>query len=139
MNITQDGHFDSGYSGYIQQYIAAPAKFVTPIPDKLSYELAAPLLCAGVAMYSAVQKAALKQGDWIVIPAAGGGLGHLFRLGEARSLEATEFLDFKQDDVEARVKHLTNGYGAHAVICTAGVIEAYKQAFQLVCHLGTVV
>lgn len=34
--------------GTFQQYALAPANYVTPIPDALSSEDAAPLLCAGV-------------------------------------------------------------------------------------------
>jgi propanol-preferring alcohol dehydrogenase len=144
--------------GTYQQYIVAPAKFVTFIPEELKSEIAAPLLCAGITMYSAIKKAGLKPGDWVVIPGGGGGLGHLgvqickkrgYRViavdrGSGKRdlcmrLGATEFLDFKEDDVEAKVKELTGGYGAHAVVCTAGVIRAYEQAFRLVRSLGTVV
>lgn len=34
--------------GTFQQYALAPANYVTPIPDSLSSEDAAPMLCAGV-------------------------------------------------------------------------------------------
>lgn len=34
--------------GTFQQYALAPANYVTPIPDALSSEDAAPILCAGV-------------------------------------------------------------------------------------------
>ncbi len=34
--------------GTFQQYALAPANYVTPIPDALSSEDAAPMLCAGV-------------------------------------------------------------------------------------------
>jgi len=53
--------------------------------------MAAPVLCAGltsecaagtlgvvlIAAYKALLNANLKVGDWVVIPGAGGGLGHL--------------------------------------------------------------
>lgn len=58
--------------------------------------------------------------------------------GLCLKLGATAFLDFLSDDVEAGVKKLTNGYGAHAVICTAGP-AAYTQAFKLLRHCGTLV
>lgn len=40
----------SGYytPGTFQQYALAPANYVTPIPDGLASDLAAPLLCGGV-------------------------------------------------------------------------------------------
>jgi propanol-preferring alcohol dehydrogenase len=63
--------------GTFQQYIVAPAKDVSRIPDGLSSEVVAPLLCAGLTMYSAVGKTSLKPGQWLALPGAGGGLGHL--------------------------------------------------------------
>lgn len=69
----------SGYytPGTFQQYTIGPANYVTPIPDELPSEIAAPLLCAGVTVYSALRKANARPGDWVVISGSGGGLGHL--------------------------------------------------------------
>ena len=55
------------------------------------------------------------------------------------SLGATSFLDYKVDDVEAGVKSLTSGYGAHAVICTANNEAAYTQSMRLLRSLGVLV
>jgi len=63
--------------GTFQQYIVAPAKDTTKIPHGLKSEIAAPLLCAGLTMYSAVSKTRLNVGEWLLLPGAGGGLGHL--------------------------------------------------------------
>lgn len=41
----------------------------------LSYR--APILCAGVTVYKAIKESGVKAGEWLVIPGAGGGLGHL--------------------------------------------------------------
>ena len=48
------------------------ADWVTPIPDSLDITEAAPLLCAGVAAYSAVRKAKLEPGELAVVFGAGG-------------------------------------------------------------------
>ena len=144
--------------GTFQQYVVAPAKFVTQIPDELESSKAAPLLCAGLTVFGAIKKAGLKPGEWMVIMGAGGGLGHLgvqiarkmaLRViavgsGEKKrtlctKLGAELFLDYRVDDVERVVKDLTNGYGAHAVICATGNDAAYAQALQLVRIMGTVV
>ncbi|KAH8805117.1 Zn-dependent alcohol dehydrogenase [Xylogone sp. PMI_703] len=144
--------------GTFQQYVIAKEKFVVHIPQTLSSESAAPLLCAGITMFSAIGKANLKPGQWVVILGAGGGLGHLgIQICKRRGynviavdsgsekrelcmrLGASKFLDFKEKDVEAGVKALTGGYGSHAVICTAGSINAYEQAFKLVRNLGTLI
>lgn len=144
--------------GTFQQYVAAPARFVTRIPDGLESEKAAPLMCAGITVFGAIKKAGLKPGEWLVIMGAGGGLGHLgvqiarkmgFRVvavgsGEEQrklctELGAESFLDYKTEDVEKGVKELTNEYGAHAVVCVTGNDAAYAQAVQLVRIMGTVV
>lgn len=48
----------SGYytPGTFQQYALAPAHYVTPIPDGLPSDLAAPLLCGGVTVYAGLKK-----------------------------------------------------------------------------------
>lgn len=48
----------SGYftPGTFQQYALAPAHYVTPIPDGLASDLAAPLLCGGVTVYAGLKK-----------------------------------------------------------------------------------
>lgn len=58
----------SGYytPGTFQQYALAPANYVTPIPDGLDSAAAAPMLCAGVTVYSALRKANAEAG--YVIP-----------------------------------------------------------------------
>ena len=61
----------------LPEYAVGPAHYVTPIPDGLSSELAAPLLCGGVTVYAGLKKTLAQPGDSIVIPGAGGGLGHL--------------------------------------------------------------
>ncbi|KIX01784.1 uncharacterized protein Z518_09511 [Rhinocladiella mackenziei CBS 650.93] len=144
--------------GTFQQFIAAPAKDVTKIPAELKSEVVAPLLCAGLTMYSAIAKAQIRSGDWLVIPGAGGGLGHLgvqiaakrgykviaIDTGDAKRdmclrLGATAFLDFKTDQIEEEVNRLTNRFGAHACIVSAGSEGAYSQGFKLLRNLGTLV
>ena len=43
------------------------------------------------------------------------------------------------DDIEAEVKKLTSGLGAHAVICTANSEPAYIQSMRLLRRLGVLV
>ncbi|KAL4931317.1 zinc-dependent alcohol dehydrogenase [Aspergillus undulatus] len=144
--------------GTFQQYIVSPAVHVTKIPAQLPPDEAAPLLCAGIAMYSSIMKTKTRPGDWIVLPGAGGGLGHMgvqiavkkglkviaIDSGEKKrrlclTLGATAFLDYKTDDVESAVKNLTSGLGAHAVICTANGEAAYEQSMRLLRRLGVLV
>jgi propanol-preferring alcohol dehydrogenase len=66
---------------------------VTPIPEGLDSAAAASLLCAvssyysfiiqvlipwqGLTVYRALKHSETNPGDWVVLPGAGGGLGHL--------------------------------------------------------------
>ncbi|KAJ5805089.1 hypothetical protein N7474_010976 [Penicillium riverlandense] len=144
--------------GTFQQYIVSPAMHVTKIPAGLSPETAAPLLCAGISMYSSITKSRARPGDWLVIPGAGGGLGHLgvqvavkkgikviaVDTGEKKeqlclSLGATWFLDYQKVDVVETVISLTSGLGAHAVICTANSERVYEQSMKMLRPLGTLV
>ena len=128
---------------------------MTRIPDQVKSELAAPVLCGGIAVYSALRKANLKSGDYVVLPGAGGGLGHLgvqiaASLGyrviaiDAADKEevcntsgAANFLDFrKSNDLVADVRALTGGLGAHAVLCIAGAPSAYESAIPMLRHCG---
>ncbi|CAE6489116.1 unnamed protein product [Rhizoctonia solani] len=63
--------------GTFQQYAVSYATHVTPIPEAIPLHLAAPILCAGVTAYKAIKVADTLPGDIVVIPGAGGGLGHL--------------------------------------------------------------
>jgi alcohol dehydrogenase (NADP+) len=61
-----------GYS----THIVVHNHFAVHIPENLSFEKAAPLLCAGITTYSPIMKAKIKKGDKVAI-AGIGGLGHL--------------------------------------------------------------
>ncbi len=58
--------------GCFAEYAVLREDWATAIPDDLDVAEAAPLLCAGVAAYSAVRKAALEPGELAVIFGAGG-------------------------------------------------------------------
>jgi propanol-preferring alcohol dehydrogenase len=53
------------------------ANYVTKIPDSLDSADAAPMLCAGVTVYSALRKSGAKSGDWIALLGAGGGVSNI--------------------------------------------------------------
>ncbi|KAJ5444531.1 Alcohol dehydrogenase 1 [Penicillium daleae] len=144
--------------GTFQQYLVSPAIHATKIPPGLAPDTAAPLLCAGIAMYSSIKKTKARPGDSIVILGAGGGLGHMgvqiaakkglkviaIDKGEKKrklclDLGAAEFFDFSEVDIVEAVKASTSGFGAHAVICTANGERAYEQSLQMLRRLGTLV
>ncbi|KAL1996105.1 hypothetical protein VTN49DRAFT_428 [Thermomyces lanuginosus] len=145
--------------GTFQQYIAAPADFVSPIPDNLDPAATAPLLCAGVTMIGALKKLdnLCKKGDSVVIVGAGGGLGHLgLQIGRAMGYRmiaidsgkkkdlclrsgASEFVDFTAPEPEKQVKALTGGIGAPAVVVVVGNGAGYNLGLQLLRPQGALV
>ncbi|CAI0652010.1 unnamed protein product [Colletotrichum noveboracense] len=141
----------SGYftPGTLQQYCLSSARYVTPVPDGLDSAEAAPLMCAGVSVYTALKRADARHGDWIVIAGAGGGLGHLaiqyanvlgcrvlamdFGIKEkfCRDLGAQEFVDFTsfptEEDLANEIKRITGG-GARIVLMCSSNKKAYIQS-----------
>jgi D-arabinose 1-dehydrogenase-like Zn-dependent alcohol dehydrogenase len=65
-----------GRDGYFQEYVVVDARNTMKIPSGLDVAAAAPLFCAGVTSFHAVEDCGLKPGQWIGIIGCG-GLGHL--------------------------------------------------------------
>jgi D-arabinose 1-dehydrogenase-like Zn-dependent alcohol dehydrogenase len=64
--------FDGGY----QEYMVVGAEAVASLPDDLSAEDAAPLLCAGITVFNALRNVGARAGDLVAVQGIG-GLGHL--------------------------------------------------------------
>ncbi|KAG8710022.1 alcohol dehydrogenase [Ceratobasidium sp. 423] len=147
--------------GTFQQYAVSYAAHVTPIPESVPLHLAAPILCAGVTVYKvAIKRADASPGDIVVIPGAGGGLGHLaiqyaingFGLrviaidtGDNKKelclkLGAETFIDFKKsNNLVEDVRRAADEIGVHAAIVTSGSAEGYNHALQYLRPGGTLV
>ncbi len=65
-------HFDGGYA----EYVVVPAEAVAAIPEGLSAEDAAPLMCAGITVFNALRNSGARPGDVVAVQGIG-GLGHL--------------------------------------------------------------
>ncbi|OCF40692.1 alcohol dehydrogenase, propanol-preferring [Kwoniella heveanensis CBS 569] len=151
----------SGYTvdGTFSEYVVSFTNHVTPIPDELDSAGAASILCAGVTTYKGLKVSNTKVGDWIALPGAGGGLGHLavqyakamglkviaIDTGDAKeklvkSHGADAWVDFKTSkDIVADVKAATGGAGPHAALVTAAHQSGYTQAIQYLREGGTLV
>jgi len=135
--------------GTFSQYVVSYISHVTPIPESLKSDEAASFLCAGVTVYRALKYSHTRPGDWIAIPGAGGGLGHLavqyavhsFGLrvvavdtgAEKRELclklGAEKWVDFRETkDLVKDIKEAAGGDGPHAALVSAATSAAYEQA-----------
>ncbi|EJD05633.1 mannitol-1-phosphate dehydrogenase MPDH1 [Fomitiporia mediterranea MF3/22] len=137
------------FDGTFSEYTVAYVDHVTPIPDNLDSADAAPIMCAGFTVYSALRQCEAHVGNWVVISGAGGGLGHLgvqyavsmglrvvaIDTGEEKrklvlELGAEKWIDFKEtQDLVSEVVTTTGG-GAHAAVITAGGNAVYNQAVE---------
>ncbi|KAG4443659.1 hypothetical protein IFR05_000845 [Cadophora sp. M221] len=64
-------------AGGFAEYAVVDARQVAPIPSSMTAVETAPLMCAGVTIYSALKRCELLLGQRIGIVGCGGGLGHL--------------------------------------------------------------
>ncbi|MFZ0521390.1 MAG: zinc-dependent alcohol dehydrogenase [Candidatus Acidiferrales bacterium] len=138
---------DGGYA----EFVAAPATHAVKIPDALSSSDAAPLFCAGVTVYRALQHANIKPGQRLAVFGVG-GLGHLAvqiakemgatitavdvadeKLTQAATLGASATLNAANINV---VKELRRVGGVHAALVTSASKAAYDAAFKCVRPTG---
>ncbi|KAH9054533.1 GroES-like protein [Lactarius vividus] len=143
----------SGYTvdGTFSEYVVSYVNHVTPIPESLNSQEAASFLCAGVTVYRALKYSNTKPGDWIVLPGAGGGLGHLAVQYAAHAfglrvvavdtgaekkelvlkLGAEKWIDFRETkDLVKDIQTAAGGEGPHAALVAAASSAAYEQAIE---------
>ncbi len=141
--------------GGFAEFINVPASHTAKLPDTLSFEEAAPLLCAGVTIYKAMRVAEAKAGQRLVVFGVG-GLGHLaVQLGKALGLEvgAVDVSDEKLQlatecgadwvvNVATEIPHKAikaHGGGAEIALVTSGSTAAYDTALRGLKRAGTLV
>jgi D-arabinose 1-dehydrogenase-like Zn-dependent alcohol dehydrogenase len=122
--------YDGGYS----EYVSVPIEALAHIPDGLTSEEAAPLMCAGITTFNALRNSGTRPGDLVAIQGIG-GLGHLgiqfaskfgfetiaIGRGEdkrslALKLGARSYIDARSQDV---AKALLALGGARVILATA--------------------
>ena len=139
---------DGGYA----EFAKAPASHVVKIPETLSSEQAAPLLCAGVTVHRALKQAKIRAGQRLAVFGVG-GLGHFAvqigqaagaevtaidiseeKLALAKSLGAARTLNVAAGDV---IKEVRRFGGVHIALVTSAAKSAYDMAFYCVRPTGT--
>src|SRR5689334_15982107 len=113
-------HVDGGYA----EYIAVPDRNAIPLPDEISFEAGATLMCASATALHALHKGRVKAGETVAIFGVG-GLG-LSAIQLAKALGAAEVyaVDIKQDKLELASQY--NAIPIDASRCDA-VEEIRKQ------------
>lgn len=131
-------HVDGGY----EEYMLARSEALVRIPEQISFEDAAPLLCAGAASFGALNSSGAKPGQLVAVHGVG-GLGHLgiqfarkmgfktvaISLGKeientAIKLGAHAYIDAASENVAEALQDMG---GAHVILATAGNSSAIEQ------------
>jgi propanol-preferring alcohol dehydrogenase len=71
------GYLGVTASGFFAEYARIDATQAAKVPDRVSFQTAAPMACAGGTIWRAVTLAGLNAGQWLALVGSGGGLGHL--------------------------------------------------------------
>lgn len=80
---------DTVTQGGYSQKVVVNERFVCRIPDSLDFDVAAPLLCAGITTYSPIDTWGVKEGDHVAVLGLG-GLGHMgVQIAAAKGADVT--------------------------------------------------
>jgi len=134
-------HVDGGYA----EYIALPVRNAIPLPDEISFEEGATLMCASATALHALRKGRVKVGETVAVFGVG-GLG-LSAIQLARAMGAVEVyaVDIQQDKLELaseyqaipvdaarsdpveEIRKLTQGKGVDVALEMIGLQQTMKQ------------
>lgn len=138
--------------GAFADYHVADSRMSCHVPDDVSLIDAAPLACAGVTIYRAIIVSETKEGDWLGIVGAGGGLGHLgIQMAKAKGIKviaidardealelckkagAEHVFDARKgkEEVVREIQKLTGGPGVNASIN----VSEHETAAPLACAI----
>lgn len=141
---------DGGYA----EYICIPARSVFSLPDAVTFEQGAILMCSSATSLHAINKSRLKPGESVAIFGAGGlGLSAV-QLAQAYGAEVVLAVDINPDKLETarrfgavpvnarevdpvgEIKRLTGGRGVDVTLELIGLPLTMQQAVQSLSVLG---
>jgi len=147
-------HMWGGYA----EYVKVPRQNILPLPKKLNFEEAAAIpLTFLTAWEMVVRKAQVKLGDWVLVLAAGSGIGvaaiqisKLFgatvvatastqeKLKKAEALGADHLINYEKKDFAKEVRALTNKRGVDIVVEHTGQ-ATWEKSLRAARRGGTIV
>ena len=143
-------HRDGGYA----EFIKVPAGSAFALPDEISFEIGAIMMCSSATAWHALNKARLKSGESVAIFGFG-GLGfsavqlartlgsekihvveiNLAKLALIKKLGAVP-IDANAGDPVEQIKDVTNGKGVDVSLELVGTAATMRQAVQCLAPLG---
>jgi propanol-preferring alcohol dehydrogenase len=146
-------HCDGGYA----EYIVVPARNAVLLPEEVSFEHGAALMCSSATSFHALRKARLAPGESVAVFGVG-GLGmsaiQLARAFGALDIFAVDINNAKlklaetygatpvnasQADPVTTIRHLTRGRGVDVALEVIGLKKTMEQAVQSLAILGRAV
>ncbi len=146
----------AGGKGSYMQYTLKPDYLLWKVPDDIELKYAAMAMCALGPTFTALRRMDVSAADTVVVSGCGAvGLGAIvnartigarvialefqpYRVDLARALGAEHVLDPRDPGTAARVRELTGGYGADALVETSNVEVAPPAVIELVRPRGRV-
>jgi alcohol dehydrogenase (NADP+)/uncharacterized zinc-type alcohol dehydrogenase-like protein len=117
--------------GYSTQIVVRD-HFAVHIPENISFQEAAPLLCAGITTYSPIMRANFKKGDKVAV-AGIGGLGHMaVKLAVSKGAEVYAFTTTKEKVADIK------SFGAKEVIVVDDISKLHQYAGQMDYMISTI-
>jgi uncharacterized zinc-type alcohol dehydrogenase-like protein len=116
-----------GRNGGFADKVRVNSKFAIPVPEVLESENAAPLMCAGITVYSPLRNYGVRPSSRVGVIGIG-GLGHLgIQFAKAFGAEVTAFSTSKEKEAEA------DKLGAHNFVNTrdTGALKKIAGSFDL--------
>lgn len=146
-------HVDGGYA----EYVAVPVRNAVPLPDEISFEQGATLMCASATALHALRKGRIKAGETVAVFGVG-GLG-LSAIQLAKAMGAVEVyaVDIQQDKLELaseyaaipidaarcdaveEIHRLTGGRGVDVALEMIGLQKTMRQTVESLGVMGRAV
>ena len=148
------GHYSDG--GYAE-YIAVPERNAVHLPDEISFEQGAIMMCSSATSFHALRKSRLRAGETVAVFGIGGlgisavQLASLFGAREVfavdinpEKLKLTERygavpVNARLDDPVAEIRRLTNNKGVDVALELIGLPQTMKQAVRSLALMGRAV
>ncbi len=143
-------HRDGGFA----EFVSVPARNAFALPDEISFEIGAIMMCSSATSLHALNKARLKSGESVAIFGFGGlgfsalqlaralGCGDVYvvdinpaKLALAKKLGANP-IDAKAGDPVAQIKNATGDKGVNVSLELIGSAQTMRQAVQCLAPLG---
>lgn len=143
--------------GGYAEYIAVPARNAIRLPESISFEAGATLMCASATAYHSLLKARIKYGDKVAVFGAGGLGQSAVQLAIALGASEVYIVDIddskldiasgygavsinsKEHNPVEEIKNLSGGRGVDVALEMVGLPVTQKQALESVGPMGRVV